>query len=139
MSRMQCRDYAFWTIWVLGALATVLSVTAVGVLQSISEFYLASLAVANSIFVISVTSSRSVQASIAMYIDRRRTPHLVEWAGILLMVIVGVMLSNWFIFIGAVISLLTKPACDRICEKLLRQTFFIRAIRDGAIHPDELK
>jgi len=73
-----------------------------------------------------------------MNVDRRRTPHSVEWAGAMIMVLVGYMLSNYLILLGGVIAIVTKTKMDAIQEKIRVQTLPLRAIRDGAIHKDEM-
>ena len=135
---VQYRDVIFWMLWSLGPVSVITAVSTNGIPQVLCEGYLTVLSIANTAFLAAVLIFPKYQDSISIHVERRRTPHSIEWAGMLITGLAGVVLSNWIIVVASIIGALTKPPVDKIREQLRKRSLPLRALRDGMLHKDEL-
>jgi membrane protease YdiL (CAAX protease family) len=128
---VQFREVIFWILWSIGPVSVITAVSTNGIFQALGEGYLTVLSIANSAFLSAVLISQKFQDTISIHVERRRTPHSIEWAGILITGLAGVALSNWIIVVASIIGAATKPPVDKIRERLRKRSLPLRALRDG--------
>jgi hypothetical protein len=116
--RVRASSTVFWLLQGLWFCAIEISLLASGIIQHIAEGYLTFAAACAAIFSVAAVLSGRFRLTLSGFVEERRIPHPVEWAALSIMVIAGLALSNWIIVFCSAVTLLIKPSCDRVAERL---------------------